>query len=80
MNQDHSAIFEIWPKYSISDSLADYLGYSISYKQFLPMVVDVMVIWINYTHSSSRDSLDLMCDRDPWNINARSGRTIKLVK
>ena len=51
MNQDHSAIFEIWPKYSISDSLADYLGYSISYKQFLPMVVDVMVIWIKFALS-----------------------------
>ena len=51
MNQDHSAIFEIWPKYSISDSFADYLDYCISYKQFFPTVVDVMVIWIKFTLS-----------------------------
>ena len=28
----------------ISDSLVDYEGYSISSKEFLPMVVDIMVI------------------------------------
>ena len=40
----HSVIFEIAPKHTISDSFADYEGYSISSKGFLPTVVDVMVI------------------------------------
>ena len=44
VNQDHSVIFEITPKYCISDSLVDYEGYSISSKGFLPTVVDIMVI------------------------------------
>ena len=43
-NRDHSVIFEIAPKYHISDSLVDYEGYSISSKGFLPTVVDIMVI------------------------------------
>ena len=44
MNRDHSVIFEIVPKYCISDSFVDYDGYSISSKGFLPTVVDIMVI------------------------------------
>ena len=36
MNKDHSVIFEIAPKYCISDSSVDYEGYSISSKGFLP--------------------------------------------
>ena len=43
MNRDHSVIFEIAPKYCVSDSLIDYEGYSISSKGFLPTVVDTMV-------------------------------------
>ena len=43
-NRDHSVIFEIAPKYCISDSVVDYEGYSISSKVFLPTVVDIMVI------------------------------------
>ena len=43
-NRDHSVIFETASKYCISDSLADYDGYSISSKGFLPTVVDIMVI------------------------------------
>ena len=43
-NGDHSVIFEIAPKYCISDSFVDYEGYSISSKGFLPTVVDIMVI------------------------------------
>ena len=31
-------------KYCISDSFVDYDGYSISFKGFLPTVVDIMVI------------------------------------
>ena len=42
-NQDHSVIFEIAPKYCILDSFVDYEDYSISFKGFLPTVVDIMV-------------------------------------
>ena len=48
MNRDHSAIFEIAPKYCISDSFVDYEGYFISSKGFLPAVVDIMVIWVKF--------------------------------
>ena len=47
-----SVIFEIASKYCISDSFIDYEGYSISSKGFLPTVVDIMVIWIKFAHSS----------------------------
>jgi len=43
-DRDHSVIFEIAPKYCISDSFVDYDGYSISSKGFLPTVVYIMVI------------------------------------
>ena len=43
MNRDHSVVFEIVPKYCLSDSLVDYDGYSISSKGFLPTVLDIMV-------------------------------------
>ena len=43
MNRDHSVIFEIVSKYCISDSFVDAVGYSISSKRFLPIVVDIMV-------------------------------------
>ena len=42
-NRDHSVIFEIVPKYYISDSFVDYEGYSISSQGFLPTVADKMV-------------------------------------
>ena len=51
-NRDHSVIFEIAPKYCISDSFVEYEGYSISSKGFLPTVVDIMVIQVKFTHSS----------------------------
>ena len=44
MNRDHSVVFEIVSKYCISDSFVDAVGYSISSKRFLPIVVDIMVI------------------------------------
>ena len=43
MDRYHSVIFEIAPKYCISDSF-DYEGYSISSKGFLPIIVDIMII------------------------------------
>ena len=39
MNRDHFVVFEISPKYCISDSFVDYEGYSISSKGFLPTLV-----------------------------------------
>ena len=44
MKRDRSVVFEIASEYCISDSLADYDGYSISSEGFLPPVVDIMVI------------------------------------
>ena len=44
MNQDHSVIFKIAPKYYVSSSFVDYEGYSISSKGFLTTVIDIMVI------------------------------------
>ena len=52
INRDHSVIFEISSKYSISDSFVDYDDYSISSKGFLSRVVDIMVICVKFTHSS----------------------------
>ena len=52
MNRDQTVIFEIASKYCISDSFVDYDGYSISSKGLLPTVVDTMVIWVKFTHSS----------------------------
>ena len=43
-NRDHSVVFEIAPKYCISDCFVDYEGYSISSKGFLPTVEYTMVI------------------------------------
>ena len=42
--RDHSVMFDIVPKYCILDSFIDYEGHSISSKEFLPTVVDIMVI------------------------------------
>ena len=43
-NRDHSVLFETASKYCISDSFVDYDGYYISFEEFLPAVVDIMVI------------------------------------
>ena len=50
-NKDHFVIVEIAPKQCILEAFVDYEGYSISSKGFLPTVVDIMVIWIKFTHS-----------------------------
>ena len=52
MNRDHSVVFETASKYCISDSFVHYDGYSIFSKEFLPTVVDIMVILIKFVHSS----------------------------
>ena len=44
MNQDHSIRFDLTPKFCILGSFADYEGYSISSKGFLPTVGEIMVI------------------------------------
>ena len=44
--------FQIAFKYWISDSFVDHDGYSISSKASLPIGVDIMVIWVKFTHSS----------------------------
>ena len=52
MNRDHSVILRFHPSTAFR-SLVDYEGYSISFKEFLPAVVDIKVIWINFAHFSS---------------------------
>ena len=52
MNRDNSVVFKIESMYCILDSFVDYDGYSISSKRFLPTVVDIMVLWVKFTHSS----------------------------
>jgi len=44
MNQYHSIVFEIVPKYCISDLSVGYEGYSIPSEGFFSTVVDIMVI------------------------------------
>ena len=43
MNRDYSVVFKVASKYYISDSFVGYEGYSISSKEFLPTIVDIMV-------------------------------------
>ena len=43
INRDHFVVFEIAPKHYILDSFVDYESYSISSKEVLPTVVDIMV-------------------------------------
>ena len=60
--RNHSVIFEVAPKYYISESFIDSEGYSISSEGFLLMVVDIRVIGIKFTPSSPfyfTDSLDV---------------------
>ena len=52
MNRDHSVIFEIASKYCILNSFVDYDGYFISSKGYLPRVVDIIVFWVKFNHSS----------------------------
>ena len=51
-NRGYFVIFEIPPKYYMSDSFVDYEGYSIFSKGFLPTAVDIMVLRIKLVHSS----------------------------
>ena len=44
MNRDHCVVFKIASNHCVSDSFVDHDGYSTSSKEFLPTVVDTMVI------------------------------------
>ena len=46
------SFLRLYPRYCILDSFLDCDGYSISSKGFLPTVVDIMVIWVKFTHFS----------------------------
>ena len=43
-NRDHSVVLEMASTHSISESILDHDGYSISSKGFLPTVIDIMFI------------------------------------
>ena len=51
MNWNNSVVFEIAPHYCILDSFVDNESYSISSKAFLPIVVDIIVIWMKFAPS-----------------------------
>ena len=53
MNRYYSVIFEIAPKYCISDYFVDYEIYPISSKGYLPIIMDTMVILIKFSHFST---------------------------
>ena len=48
----HDWVTELTELNFISDSFVDHDGYSFSSKGFPPAVVDIMVIWVKFTHSS----------------------------
>ena len=56
-NRDSSVIFEIASKYCILDSFVDDEGHSISSKESLPTVVDIMVISVNGIQFSSLNGI-----------------------
>ena len=56
MKRDHSVILRLYPSNAFW-TLVDYDGYSISSKGFFPTVVDIMVIWVKFSHSSPFISL-----------------------
>ena len=51
MHRDHSVIFEIASKYCILDSLLTMLTTPFILG-ILPTIVDIMVIWVKFTHPS----------------------------
>ena len=51
MNRDHSVLFRLSQILHLG-LLHWQEGYSISSKGFLPLVFDIMVIWVKFTHSS----------------------------
>ena len=57
-SRNHSVVFEIASKYCISDSFVDHDGHSISSEGFLPAVVDIMIIWVKFSHSSPFEFAD----------------------
>ena len=48
------------------DSFVDYEGYSVSSKGFFPTGVDIMVIWVKYTHSSPLVQLNFSSVAQPF--------------
>ena len=54
LGNDQRSFCHFWDasKCCISDSFVDHDGHSISSEGFLPTVVDIMVIWVKFTHSS----------------------------
>ena len=55
MNRGHSAVFEFALKYCILDSFIDYgatLRVNISFKEFLPAILNIMSIWIKFVYYS----------------------------
>ena len=56
-NRDHSVFLRLHPNTAFQTLFVDNHGYSIYFKGFLPTVVDLMVTWVKFTHSSPFSSL-----------------------
>ena len=54
LGNEQRSLCHFWDCFQVlhSDSFVYYDGYSISSEGFLPAVVDIMVIWVKFTHSS----------------------------
>ena len=55
-DRDHSVIFEIAPKYCISDSSVDYESYSISSKGYIPWDI-VKIQCSKYNHGVTQNEI-----------------------
>ena len=74
MNRDHSVIFEIAPKYYISDSFVDYEGYPISSMGFLPTVVDVTSDGNKVQSCKEQYFIEI------WNVRSMNQGKLQVVK
>ena len=88
INRDPSVIFETASKYCILDSFVACNGYSISSKGFWPTIVDIMVIWVKFTHSSPLFHLsEITREREVkydliyiWNLRIKTKENDKFMK
>ena len=78
MNREHSVIFEIAPMCCISHPFVDYVGYSISSKEFLPTVSElnspISVHFSSLIPKMSMFTLDISCltiSNSPWFMDLR---------
>ena len=52
LGNEQRSFCHFWDCIQVPNPVVEYDGYSISSEGFLPTVVDIMVIWVKFTHSS----------------------------